>query len=68
MKAAELREKSGADLAVLLKDLEEESFRLRIQHATGQLENVSRIRGTRRDIARIRTILHERSMAQVAGE
>ena len=47
----------------LLK-LKKEQFNLRFQRATGQLENSSRVRVVRRDIARIKTIAHQKRAAQ----
>jgi large subunit ribosomal protein L29 len=60
MKAAELRELSEGELQAKLKELQEELFNLRFQLATGQIENVSRIRTVRRDIARLKTVQQER--------
>jgi len=45
--------------------LKKEQFNLRFQRATGQLENTSRVREVRRDIARLKTVLHERERGQV---
>ncbi len=61
MKAEDLRQKSEDELGVQLLDLKKEAFNLRFQKASGQLENVSRVRVVRRDIARIKTILTSRS-------
>lgn len=61
MKAAELREMSDGALADKLKELHHETFNLRFQHATAQLENTARIRVVRKDIARINTIMAQRS-------
>jgi large subunit ribosomal protein L29 len=63
MKAAELRDLSGEELRGKLRELQEELFNLRFQLATGQIENVSRIRTVRRDIARLRTIQQQRELA-----
>lgn len=60
MKAGEVRAKSGDELREQLLQLKKEQFNLRFQKATGQLENTSRVREVRRDIARIKTILAER--------
>jgi len=57
----EIRELSVDELQKRLRDLKQETFNLRLQQATGQLENSSRIRTIRRDIARISTFLTERS-------
>ena len=65
MKAAELREKTTAELSELLVQTEDEQFRLRMQHYTGQLERSSSLRKARRTIARIKTILTERQKAEV---
>ncbi|HHV53945.1 MAG TPA: 50S ribosomal protein L29 [Firmicutes bacterium] len=64
MKASEIRELDDAELQRRLGSLREELFNLRFQLATGQLENTSRVRQVRKDIARIMTILHERELAQ----
>jgi large subunit ribosomal protein L29 len=56
MKAAELRNLSDEESRAKLRELQEELFNLRFQLATGQIENVSRIRTVRRDIARLKTI------------
>jgi large subunit ribosomal protein L29 len=63
MKAAELRDLSGEELRGKLRELQEELFNLRFQLATGQIENVGRIRTVRRDIARLKTIQHQRELA-----
>jgi large subunit ribosomal protein L29 len=60
MKASELRELSGTELAEKGQELAEELFNLRFQLATAQIENVGRISEVRRDIARVKTILRER--------
>jgi large subunit ribosomal protein L29 len=62
MKAAELRDLSGEELRGKLRELQEELFNLRFQLATGQIENVGRIRTVRRDIARLKTIQHQREL------
>ena len=56
MKAAELRDMSIDQLDDQLAKLKKEQFNLRFQQASGQLENTSRIRVVRRDIARIKTL------------
>jgi large subunit ribosomal protein L29 len=62
MKASELRELSGTELAEKGQELAEELFNLRFQLATAQIENVGRISEVRRDIARVKTILRERQL------
>ena len=61
MKATELREKSVEELNKELIDLLKEQFNLRFRRATGQVEDTSRIQTIRRDIARVKTVLTERS-------
>ena len=63
MKAEEVRQKTDDELSDQLGDLHKEAFNLRFQQASGQLENNARVREVRRDIARIKTVLHERSSA-----
>ena len=61
MKAQELREKSVEELnAELLKQLEEQ-FKLRMQATTGQLNQTHLLKQTRRDIARIKTVLNQKA-------
>jgi len=63
MKAAELRDLSDEEMRGKLRELQEELFNLRFQLATGQIENVGRIRVVRRDIARLKTIQHQKGLA-----
>jgi large subunit ribosomal protein L29 len=58
MKAEELRGQTADQLNDRLLDLKKEQFNLRFQGATGQLESTARIRQVRRDIARVKTVLH----------
>ena len=60
MKAEDVRQKSPDELKDLLVALSKEAFNLRFQKASGQLENMSRERQVRRDIARIKTIVNQR--------
>ncbi len=64
MKPVDIRAKSEDELRDHLRDLKKEAFNLRFQQASGQLENTSRVRDVRRDIARVQTILSERRTAQ----
>jgi large subunit ribosomal protein L29 len=66
-KPSDLRSRTGDELTDQLETLGKEIFNLRFQRASGQLENTARVRQVRRDIARIKTILGERSRAQSAG-
>jgi large subunit ribosomal protein L29 len=61
VKPNELRDMSVEDLESKLNELTEERFRLRFRSATESIENPMRFRAIRRDIARIRTILEEKS-------
>jgi large subunit ribosomal protein L29 len=61
MKTKELRQLSEGELFIKEKELDEELFNLRFQHATGQLDNVMRIPQVKRDIARVKTILKEKA-------
>jgi large subunit ribosomal protein L29 len=63
MKAGEVRDLSDDESRARLQELQEELFNLRFQLATGQIENVGRIRTVRRDIARLKTIQRERQLA-----
>jgi large subunit ribosomal protein L29 len=63
MRAAELRDLSDEELRGKLRELQEELFNLRFQLATGQIENVGRIRTVRRDIARLKTVQQQRVLA-----
>ncbi len=63
MKASELKNKSVAELQSQLEELLGDQFKLRMQKATGQLGQNHLIGQTRRDIARVKTVL-----AQKAGE
>ena len=63
MKAEEVRDLDNAELGHRLGELRMEQFRLRFRSATVQLENPRLLREIRRDIARIKTILHERRSA-----
>ena len=60
MKAADLKTKTLDQLDEELARLKKEQFNLRFQAATGQLENTSRVRQVRRDIARIKTIARQK--------
>lgn len=68
MKAEEVRELEDAELEHRLGELKLEQFRLRFRSAVMQLENPRLRREIRRDIARIKTILHERQAVQPGGE
>jgi len=62
-KISVIRESTKDELLRRLRDLKEEAFNLRLQQATGQLENSDRIRVVRREIARVNTILKQKQSA-----
>jgi len=59
MKAENIREMSPDERERKLLDLKQEMFNLRFQHGAGQLENSQKLKQTKRDIARINTIIRE---------
>lgn len=61
MKANELRDKTPDQLRDELANLKKESFNLRFQQATGQMENTAAMRKARRSAARVKTILNEKA-------
>ena len=63
-KATDLRAKTEDQLGEELGNLKREAFNLRFQAATSQLEKPSRVKGVRRDIARIKTLQTERSRSE----
>jgi large subunit ribosomal protein L29 len=63
MKAEEIREWDVVEMTARLKELREEQFKLRFQGSMMELENPGTRRKVRRDIARLRTILRERELA-----
>lgn len=67
VKASELRGYSYEELVQKLKEAKEELFNLRFQEATGQLDNTARIKETKKDIARICTVMREYEMSEEAG-
>ena len=64
MKISEVRDLSADQLSEKLTELKREQFNLRVQQATGQLENTTRRRAVRRDIAKVMTIINEQPTAQ----
>ena len=58
--AKEIRELSAEELGSRLRDLKQEALNLRLQQATGQLENTARRRLVRREIAKVMTVANER--------
>jgi len=62
MKASELREMSVEEIRLKKDELEESLFNLRFQHTNSQLENPSKLNITRKDIARINTVITEKEL------
>ncbi|SNR53694.1 50S ribosomal protein L29 [Puniceibacterium sediminis] len=67
MNAKELHDKTPDQLRDELVSLKKEAFNLRFQQATGQMENTSRMKIVRRDVARIKTVLNQKA-ANAAAE
>jgi large subunit ribosomal protein L29 len=63
MKASQIRELTSEELQQKFDESSQELFNLRMQKSTGQMENPSRLRLLRREIARVRTIMHEKERA-----
>ena len=61
MKTTELRNKSVEELTKKLDELKKDLFMLRMQHATNQLDNPMQIAATKKDIARVKTIIREKT-------
>ena len=59
MNATELKEKTLDQLQEMLADLKKEAFNLRFQAATNQLENTSRMRSVKKDVARVKTVINQ---------
>ncbi len=66
MKASKLQEMTNEELMGKLKDLKQELFNLRFQNATGQLGNVMVVSSTKKDIAKVKTVLRERELKAAA--
>ena len=63
MKAAEIRDLGADELDVRERELTDQLFRLRIQKSMGQLEAPGKIKGVRRDLARVKTVLRQKRNA-----
>lgn len=59
MKTSEIRDMSAEERGRKLAEMQEAFFNLRFQHETGQLENPQKLKQTKRDIARIKTVMRE---------
>ena len=67
MELKKMREMSEAELNAELLKMKKDLFNLRFQQVTGQLENPIKMRETKRDIARVKTIIREKELAKVQG-
>ncbi len=65
LKIKELRELSNRELEGKIMESKKELFSLRMKQSTGTLENPSKIRELRKDVARMKTILRERELKEV---
>jgi len=68
VKAADLREKSVEDLQELQKSLARDVFQSRVKNFTNRLDDTSSMRKTKRDLARVLTLLHERERESARGK
>jgi large subunit ribosomal protein L29 len=64
MKADKVREMGLEELRTKERDLQEQLFRLRVQKSIGQLDNAIKLRQTRRDIARVKTVLKQKQVSR----
>lgn len=67
MELKKIRDMSELELNVELKKMKQELFNLRFQHVTGQLENPIKMRDTKKQIARVKTIIREKELKKVQG-
>lgn len=68
MELNRMREMTTAELNDELNKMKKDLFNLRFQHVTGQLENPIKMRDTKRDIARVKTIIREKELAKAQAE
>jgi len=64
MKATEIRDMSLEEMKQKASDAEQELFNLRFRHGTGQLENTAKLKQTKRDVARLKTIIRQSESQQ----
>jgi large subunit ribosomal protein L29 len=67
MELKKIRDMSELELIVELKKQKQQLFNLRFQHVTGQLENPIKMRDTKKQIARVKTIIREKDLKKVQG-
>ncbi|MEG0291759.1 MAG: 50S ribosomal protein L29 [Anaerovoracaceae bacterium] len=68
MELKKIREMSDLELNAELVKMKKDLFNLRFQHVTGQLENPIKVRDTKRDIARVKTIIREKELAKAQAK
>ena len=68
MELNKIGEMSEVELAAELDKMKKDLFNLRFQHVTGQLENPVKMRETKRDIARVKTIMREKELAKAQND
>lgn len=66
-KSKELRERTSEDLAQLVKELERDLWKSRFDNHTNQLDDTAKVSRLRRDVARVKTILSERTRSVAKG-
>jgi len=64
MKPSKVREMGTEELETKQRELQEQLFRLRVQQSIGQLDNAIKLRETRRDIARVKTVRREKQVSR----
>ena len=67
MELKKMRDMTEVELNTDLSKMKKELFNLRFQHVTGQLENPIKMRDTKRDIARVKTIIREKQLEKARG-
>jgi len=67
MQAKQMREMSGDELTQKRRELAEEIFHLRLRRSTSRLENSMKLRQTKRDLARVETVLREKALRSREG-
>ncbi|MEX2264691.1 MAG: 50S ribosomal protein L29 [Bryobacteraceae bacterium] len=68
MKAQKIRDLDDRELQIQLRDMEEQSFRLRFQMSMGQTDGLKKLRALKKDRARIFTVLRERELSAQGGQ
>ncbi len=67
MELKKMREMTEVELNAELVKMKKDLFNLRFQHVTGQLENPIKMRDTKKDIARVKTIIREKQLEKARG-